>query len=336
EERDLTDKETEVFKRILNKALYEGAMGLSSGLGYAHGRHISNDELKRLVGVVKESDAIYSTHLRNETNNLLDSVEETINIAKETGAKVLISHLRPLNGYESKFDKAMELIDKNLDSANIYFYVYPFDISLNSIYTLLPIWAQERNLETMLYNIRNSEMALKIERDMPEFNPNDIKIVDAPKNDYLVGKTIAQSAENLGLSHKAALLKVMDITGLKAVVANRNINFDYLVKLLPRERVLIASNSDSRRSSSDFVKNERSLNTFPRYLKLAVQNNSMLIEEAIKKITMKPAELFGLKKRGVVKERYIADLVLINKSDFGIIRTIVGGGIGGQILRHYK
>ena len=98
-------------------------------MGYSQNRQTSYSEIKALVETVSKQKALYATHLRNEKRGLLSSVNETIEIAKETGAKVLISHFRPILGYGKDYDEALELINKNTDKADVYFDLYPFDTS---------------------------------------------------------------------------------------------------------------------------------------------------------------------------------------------------------------
>lgn len=331
----LTSGEMKAFVKILRKAMEDGAFGLSTGLGYAHGRQILYSEIDELVSIVSEYDGIYSTHLRSETTGLISSVEETIRIAEKTGVKALISHLRPLIGFESQFNEAMSRINNfNLD--NLKFYSYPFDASLNPIYTLLPLWAQEKDLETMIAKLRHPETLMRIEIDLQDFPLERITVAEAPKNEYFVGKSITEIADMFGVTPVKALLKTMDTTGLHATVFNENINFEELTKLMSHPRALIASNSASRRPSKKFMPNERSTGTFPKYLELVLSGKFATLTEAIRKITSKPAGYFNIKDRGVIKEGKVADLVILRKEDYKVINTIVGGKTSGkgQVLRH--
>src|SRR3989344_2580012 len=128
--RRLTQKELAVFQKILEQSLDEGAYGLSTGLGYVHGRLASDRELRALVKVVADAGGVYTTHLRNETDELLESVKETVRVAKSTGAKTIISHLRPLKGSENQFDEALKLLEKSSASASVYFDISPYATSI--------------------------------------------------------------------------------------------------------------------------------------------------------------------------------------------------------------
>ena len=83
-------------------------------------------------------------------------------------------------------------------------------------------------------------------------------------------------------------------------------------------------------------------NTFPKYLEITVKDGQIPIEQAIKKITLDPASYFGVKYRGVIKEKNIADLAIIGKSDYQVRSTILGGKVvgeeeaRGEVLRHKR
>src|SRR3990167_6285571 len=96
-------------------------------------------EIKELVRVIAKHGGVYATHLRNDREGLTASVEETVKVAEETGAKVVISHLKPLIGFENDYKKAIELIHQ---AADIHFDLFPTGESVVPIYTLFPAWAR--------------------------------------------------------------------------------------------------------------------------------------------------------------------------------------------------
>ena len=94
--RDLTKNELNVFAETLRKALQEGAFGLSTGLGYVHGRNATPAELRMLAAIVREFGGIYATHLRDLGAGVEGSIEETIALTENSGVKTLVNHLFPL------------------------------------------------------------------------------------------------------------------------------------------------------------------------------------------------------------------------------------------------
>ena len=333
-ERALTRSELAVFKRVLAEALSDGAFGLSTGLGYVQGRVAREEEIRELVKILKSFDGIYATHLRSQTDRLLPSIKETIETASGTGVRVLISHLRPLKGYEDQFSKALELIKSSAANASVHFDIYPHDTSIYPIYALLPREVQKKNAAATMEYLNHKEDLKEIERELRALNPDDIWIAGAPRHEYFVGKTIREIASNLEVAPAKAILKIMQTTGLKATVFYRDINYDLLLQALTDERAFIASNGNSP-PPGKFMKHERSTNTFPKFLEFVTKSNALSLEQAIRKITSLPARYFDLKDRGVVKEGKVADLVILGKDDLKVRETVVGGkrSSGGNLNR---
>lgn len=336
----LIQRELDVFKGVLNRAMKEGAFGFSSGLGYLHGKNASQKEIRELIKIVSEYSGIYSVHLRDESSGLVESVKEVAKMVKGLGVKTIISHFRPIRGFEKQFEEALKFIGS---TEGLYFDAYPYDVSVRPLYTLLPEWAQVENLEVMLERVRNRKTAELIVKDLAkglkDTSGSDIIIAGVPHHEYLVGKNIGNIAENLGVSYAEALLHIMDITDLRAVVFYKDVNNEFLLKTLFHDKAFVASHSKGR-LPGEFSIHERSINTFPKYLDLIAMGGILPIEEAVEKITHRPAKLFGIKNRGVIQEGYVADLVILGKNDYRPKQVIIGGRIfgeestKGEILEH--
>lgn len=323
--RDLTDNELKIFQEIIHESLAAGAFGLSTGLSYSHSRQTPYYELKLLANMVLKHNALYSTHLRDEKDDLYASVTETLKLYKETGVNTHITHLRPLLGYEKNFEAALDLIDKSTSKMNFNFDIYPFNTSIIPLYTLLPDWVKKGNLETMLSHVRDKSHQSRILKDLPKFKDGDLIVAYAPQNKFLIGKTIP----------KNQLLEFMILTNLRALVFYKNINYSLVTKAIFSDKALVASNSGGF--------GERATSTFPKFLDLASQNKKISIENAIHKITDQAAQKLGLKNRGLVKEGYFADLALVlnNQIQYVIINGAVAvykgvfkNSASGRVLTH--
>ncbi len=324
DQRDLTDKEIEVFKSLLKKAMEEGGFGLSTGLGYAHSKLTPYPEIKTLAGIVAGQNGVYATHLRSEKEKLISSIEETIKLGKDTGVKIIISHLRPLLGYENQINAARNILN-NLDpKIDLHYDVFPFDSSLVPIYTLLPEWAKRGGLESMWGLITSPTQREHIKNDIETLDAENVMIAEAPGNNYLVGKSLYEIAKNQETDPKDALVKLMTLTRMKALLVKRDINLKIAEEMLFDERSLIATNSGGNIESKKSIKLDRSTGTFPKFLKLAFLNNFPL-EKAVRKITDIPARKFGLEKRGTIKHGHYADIAIFETGK--IAHTIVNGKI---------
>src|SRR3989344_5284867 len=172
--RDLTVGELEVFKQLVGDGLEEGAFGLSTGLGYAHARQVPYAEIRLLAEIVAKHNGVYATHLRNEKVGQLSSIAETLRLGKEAGVKTIVSHLRPLIGYENDFVAGLEALEHDGGKLDIHFDSYPFDTSLVAIYTLLPDWAKNGGLEIMLANVKTPFLKTRLLKELPVARANDV------------------------------------------------------------------------------------------------------------------------------------------------------------------
>src|SRR3989338_8590083 len=208
--RDLTVRELEVFKYLITEALEEGALGFSTGLGYAHSRQTPYAEIKTLLEPVARAGAVYATHLRDERRELAASVAETVRIARETGAKTLISHLRPLLGFEKQFRTAVALLYDATTPQNIFFNGYPYDTSVVPMYTLPPQWAQNGGFDVMKRHLHDAHTRERIMNELKDIRGDAITIAAAIGEagfDHLIGKTLTDFAAHEELPIPEALLK---------------------------------------------------------------------------------------------------------------------------------
>jgi N-acyl-D-amino-acid deacylase len=344
--RDLTKNELGVFIKTLQESLEEGGFGLSTGLGYVHAQKTPYSELKTLAQAVKKVNGIYATHLRNTSAGIGASVDETIKLAKETGVKVLMNHFVPLRGAEQEYQQALEKIEQLPNDIDLHFDIYPFNSLLLPFYTFLPDWVRTGGFEVMLANIQEGWLMPKIKNEMDEIDGDRFVIAQAPDNDFLIGKTLSQLQEMYGLKDsREALLKLMTTTRMRGVALYENLNAELMKKAIVSKRALIASNapSFSEKSSGRQLKSERTTQTFSRFLELVERDKIMPLADAIRRITLEPAQLFDLKGRGEIKEGNYADLACWKNGEVKF--TIVNGKVvvkegefqnnfPGKALRH--
>ena len=322
--RDLTQSELDVFSKILEESFQEGAAGMSTGLAYIHSRSTPYSEIKTFVKLAAKHNKLYATHLRDEKNDLLRSAEETIGIAQETGARTIITHFRPFRGLEPQFEQALALIDQSLAKANVYFDVNPFGKSIAAIYALLPEWAQNGGIEVMLSHLLNENTRQKITEELSQKDFGDYAVGAAIGQERLVGKRLKDLANDRGKTVTEILLELMVNTKLRGKLTLEDLNTEIVEnKLLFHPRALIGSNSASLPEKiQDLVKMERANQTFSRYLDIAASRN-LPLEETIKKITATAAQVAGIKNRGLLKEKYMADVTLLK--DNKVTDVLVNG-----------
>ena len=340
--RDLTASELDVFVGVVKQSMEEGAFGLSTGLSFNHAKNTPYIEIKMLTDVVAKYGGVYTTHLRSEKEGIVEAVTETLEIAKESKVKTIISHLRPILGYEKQYEQARALLEADKAGSSIHFDAYPFDYSLMPVYFLLPDWARRGGTEKMLEEINEPHHEKELLKELPTFKGDEVRIARAPGFDYLVGKTLGEYAKNNELPPKQALLKLMKETKLKAVVFRRDVNGKLVEESLFSPRALVASNSPSLIEEKNILENERATRTFTKFLTLASARGETEFARAVNKLTGVPATLLGLANRGVIREGAVADLTMLKNNK--AVNVLLGGklavidgamqeGLNGAILR---
>jgi len=214
------------------------------------------------------------------------------------------------------------------------------------IYTFLPSWAQDGGFSIMRSHIEDEWMAAKILKAMPRFDEKNVIVAQAPTgSDFLVGKTLEDVRGIYNLDDgREALLKLMKVFDMRGAVMHKNLDEPTLKKMLVSKRSLIASSAPSFGFAKDRrLKSERTTKTFIKFLSFIEDEHPIPLEDAIRKITSEPAQFFGLRDRGVIKEGNVADLTCFRGGEirFTIVNGMVAmqdgvykGTLSGKALRH--
>lgn len=313
--RLLKKKELEIIKDLLKKALKQGAFGLSTGLAYSHAKVASKKELVELAKVVALKKGIYASHIRGEAEELLPAIQETIDIAKESGVSVEISHLKAMGKrFWPNMKKALSLIEK----AGINFDVYPYTVTGSVLYILLPDWVAKGGKEMMLKRLKNNKQRIiKEMQEKKDYEYDKIIISISPTDKTFIGKKITDIAKAQGVSVEQAIINML-IASQGRIITFLDTLDEYNVEMaMSHDLSFISSNGagydiDHYKKKGELV-HPRCFGAFPRFLGKYVRNEQLLDwEDAIYKISGGPAKKMGLKDRGVIKKGNWADLVLIN------------------------
>ena len=324
--RDLTEKELKVFKYVLEAGLKEGAFGFSTGLGYVHSHNVSKWEIEELVKITAEFKGVYATQLRNYSEGLAWAMNETLNLARNTKANVEINNFQPLEGFEKDYLEVVSLIEKEKMRAHIHFDICPVEASLMDIYMFLPEWARNGGLEVMLGNIKTPNTRERILNFLEKLKFENLTIAKVPPFlKFLAGKPLTRFGEDQNLSPAQALLKLMELTHLKAELWFKNIDFQTLSRISVSENAIVASEGAVK------------------FLNLVQEKNLMPLEKAVVKATSLPARKFGIRERGLLAEGYFADIVIMRggkPSEVLVNGSVVlengkiNGVLAGRVLKH--
>jgi N-acyl-D-amino-acid deacylase len=323
--RKLSMNELRVMRSVLAQALEEGAFGMSAGLGHFPYQETPYHELRGLVDVVARHKGLYAVHLRDERAGIYESVYETIRLAQETSAWTLISHLRPHQGFEDLFDKAVKRIEEKSAQAHVHFDINPFPESAVLLDSIVPDFARHADRGLVLEMMKDAGAQKKILEGLPRLDARKTVIVNAPEMPFLNGKTLYEFSSNRKLSAQRGILELMRATRLKGVIAFENLSEEAIDRAMLSARALISSNSPSFDNEAVSYKPQRATATFSRYLEKASQAG-VSIEKAIAKLTGTAAQLLNLDRRGFVSAGSWADLVMLDK-DLHASMVMVNGQI---------
>ncbi len=315
--RSLEKNEIAALRLVLEESIKSGAFGLSSGLSYSHEIIISELELYELAKVLKAKNALFSIHLRSEGSEFVEAVDEALDIAKNTGVNLKISHLKARNELNwPKFDQVVELIETAYhQGTNVHFDVYPYDTIWQALYSYLPKWAIEGGRAIMLKHFADPTQKNKILMYLNNIGVKfaSMQIASTSSKLSFVGKTIGQVAKNLGSSSEQAVLSIIENGGSEVLVFEKNLDQEQVNKLTLHPLSFLGT--DGAGFSASFngkLVHPRCFGTAGKFLNYALKNNKLSLEAAIKKLSSGPAKKIGLFKRGEIKVGYFADLVIFD------------------------
>lgn len=318
--RSITPEEISMMKQLLREALKEGAFGMSTGLKYTHALTAAPREIVEFAKMLKKEKSVYSTYIRNEAEGVVTAVEEAILVGVESKVPVHISHLKVM--YEenwNKFDEVLERIDTAvLRGTEISFDIYPYTSTSSVLYTLLPEWVTRKGRIVMLAQLRDARVRAQVIQDMQReaHNYKDLLVAVSRVNTVVGHKKIADLARMQGVSCEEAVINVLLASEGRAIVSHEVLSPLNIEKSLQSPHSVISSNGVGYAldygKTGDFV-HPRNFGTFPRVLGEFVRKKKILsLEEAIHKMTGKPASIFGIENRGFIKKDQHADIVVFD------------------------
>jgi N-acyl-D-amino-acid deacylase len=316
---------------LLDEALGAGALGLSSGLFTAPGSYAQPDEMIALCRVVKRHNAGYFTHLRDESNKVLDALTEAIEVAQTCDVHVEIVHFK-CSGMDNwgKAQRALAMIaeakarglDVDCDS-------YPYAAGSNPLKNLLPQWVQAGSVEAMLERLELAETRTRIRADIARDGLNNwgripswdaVQISISPHLPQFAGRTIGALAAERGEDpiDTVADYLVEDHGATRVLVTS--ISEDDIRAIVGSDTALVGSDGNcvaTYGTVSQGLPHPRFYGTFPRIIsRYAGELGVIPLELAVHKMTGATAKALKLRDRGFIREGYRADVTIFDPADF--------------------
>ncbi len=314
-----TPAELDQVSEAIRKAMEDGALGITFGLRYFPQSLLTTEDVIAITRVVKDAGGYYNTHMRSESDNLLESVEEVIEINKAAGIPTHIGHLKAIGPYNwGKSYRTVQMIeDARASGLQITADMYPYEWSGTGLDVIIPHWAKEGD-DTLLGKWQQPELKARIAEDIVELvgrrgGADAIVISSFSAEPELQGKTLQQAAELKGFS---VAEQVMYMVQNGRAVCHYHVMSPLDVEhIMSSPWVAIGSDAGAVPPGIGSIKHPRSYGTFPRILDYYVKETQLLsLEDAVRKMTSLPAQILGIRNRGRILEGHKADLVVLDLS----------------------
>jgi len=331
EDRAPTPAELQQMIALLEEGLRAGALGMSSGLFTPPGSFAQPPELHALCTVLERHKAAYFTHLRDESNRVLEALEEAIAVARAFRIHVEIVHMK-CSGVDN-WGKAAKVLDRiaaaRAEGCDIDCDAYPYAAGANPLKNLLPPWVQIGGNEAMLARLAEPETRARIEAEIADSGLNNwgripsweaVQVSISPKLPETAGRTVAMLAAERGVTPIDQLCDHLIADNGATRVLITSIAEDDIRTILRSADALVGSDGNcvaDYGTVGQGMPHPRFYGTFPRVLGHYVQDERVLpLETAIAKMTGGSARALKLRDRGLVKEGWRADLTLFDPADF--------------------
>lgn len=305
-----TKAELDRMKTLVNQAMKQGAIGISTGLSYIPQNFSSTHELIELSKVVASYGGTYDTHIRNQSTGSIKAIEENLEIGRNANIPIHISHLKASGvAAQGMSTEIIAYIQKAINSSqNVTASVYPYLAAGDDLNILIPTWAKRTGVEQMLRNFNNPDSLKVIKewtvRRIAALGGADKLRLYFPKDELYHGKTLAQLSNELHKNSEdvaiAALTKHPTIEVHSFVMIQSDL--DNFIK-----QAWMMTCSDGvyghPRAAGSFVKKIR---------EFVLDRKLLSMKQAIYSSTGLTADFFRLKNRGYIKVGNYADIVVFN------------------------
>ncbi|MET1259379.1 D-aminoacylase [Flagellimonas sp. DF-77] len=321
ENRPATAEEIEEMAALTATAMEEGAVGISSSLLYAPSRYADTAELTALAKIAADYDGMYVSHIRDEGDYLLESLDELLQIASEAEIRSEVYHLKASAKRNwAKLDSAIAKIDSARTAGlPVTADMYTYNASSTGLHVQLPEWVREGGIALMLYRLSDPNTRLRAIADLKFRNSPETILLVGFRNEGLrnyIGAYLTEVAEAWGKSPAETLVDLIIEDQSRIQVVYFSMDEANISKKVALPWVSFCSDAGSYTNEGVFIKQSthpRAYGSFIRVLgKYSRDEGVLSLEEAVRKLTALPADNLKLKKRGRLAIGHFADIVVFD------------------------
>jgi len=274
-DRTATDEEIQSMRGQLAESLAAGALGLSSGLAYSSANAASTDEVVALANALIGANGVYATHMRTETDAILDAMDEAFRIGRSSESPIVISHLKCAGiANWGRSGEVLQALEQARNTQRVGCDCYPYAAG------------------SSILDLKQVDPRVKIDITWSAAFPE------------AAGRTLAGIAAEWGLVQLDAARRLQPAGAIYHSIDEQDMR-----RILSHPATMIGSDG----LPWDQHPHPRLWGAFPRVLGHYCRDEKLFsLPQAVHKMTTMPARRFGLAQRGAIAENYWADLVLFN------------------------
>ena len=327
-----TDKELENMVQLGDDCMKQGPLGMTSGLVYLPGEYTTQKELVELCKKVAKYDGFYATHMRNEGDEIFEAMDEAIDVARQSGVRLHISHLKCL-GYKNfgQTDKLFEKINKAREEGlKVSFDVYPYNAGMTSLSAMLPPWMFEGGVDKMVERLTDEKNRKQIVHDIENGLPgwqnfggslrswDDVTIVSVTQDEdaWMEGMKLTEIAAKWDKDIYNTMFDILYKENGRVQITVVLMDENDVQTILLHPDSMVGSDSMSLATEGLLAKTSthpRAFGTQAKVLGEFVREKKCFsLEEGVKKLTYNPAQILKIEGRGLLKEGNFADIVIFN------------------------
>jgi N-acyl-D-amino-acid deacylase len=329
--RPPTASELSRMEAMVDQAMRDGAFGLSSALIYVPGTFAKTDELLALAKVAAKYKGIYISHIRGESFNLFNALDEAIGIGRDAGLPVVIYHLKVgAKANWGRMNEAVAAIEKaNAAGGHVSATMYPYTAGGTGLAATLPLWVQEGGRDRMLERLKDPATRATARREIETkldgwenllmaATFDGIQVASVPRefDQSIVGMRISQIATERNADPWDVYFSLLIDSGGRIGALYHMMSEEDVKTGLRAGFVTIGTDSSALRSEGVLAQGSphpRSYGTFPRVLgKYARDEKIFEMHTAVHRMTGAAAVQMGIRGRGLIRETYAADIVVFN------------------------
>jgi dihydroorotase/N-acyl-D-amino-acid deacylase len=330
------------MKALVADAMKDGALGLSSSLQYVPDRFNTTDDLVELARVAASFGGVYLTHLRSESGQIDEALVETFAIAERANIPAEIWHLK--TAYKANWGR-MPAVLKRIEAArarglDVTANQYPYTRASNDLDSCLPTWVREGTTDQMLARLKDPALRARIKAEMDDPGATAwenqwygagggdgvmvASVLNADLRKY-EGRTLTQIGQEAGKDPRDALIDLVIADGGQTACIISIMSEEDVRAALAHPLVSIDTDSGAKAEDgplSESRSHPRAWGTFARILGKYVREERLLtLEEAIRKMTSRPAARVGLHDRGILRPGMAADITIFDPAAIRDVST---------------